>query len=306
MDKFQEMQAFVAVVDNGSFVAAAEALKSSKAAMSRQVADLERRLGVRLLNRTTRKLSLTDEGNLFYVRCTDLLNALDEAESELNTRTGEASGQLRISAPVTFGITHLAPLWGAFLEQHPKVALDISLSDRTVDLVEEGIDLAIRISRSPHPTFIARRLASTRMVLCASPAYLARHGTPTRPHELAKHEVVAYTYWSSKDEWEFTAADGTVETVRTRPKLYANSGDTCVAVALRHQGIIMQPDFLVHEALRAGTLQQLMPDYEAVELGIYAVYTSRRQLPLKLRYLIDFLVDAFKAPVWQTAEVPTS
>ena len=300
MDKFQEMQAFVAVVDNGSFVGAAEALKSSKAAISRQVAELEKRLGVRLLNRTTRRLSMTDEGSLFYVRSTDLLNALDEAESELNTRAGEASGRLRISAPVTFGVTHLAPLWGTFMERHPKVSLDVSLSDRTVDLVEEGIDLAIRISRSPHPTFIARKLASTRMVVCATPAYLERHGTPERPQDLATHQVVGYTYWSSKDEWEFTASDGVVESVTTRPRLYANSGDTCVAVALRHQGIVMQPDFLVHEALRTGALKRLLPGYDAVELGIFAVYTSRRHLPLKLRYLIDFMAESFKAPAWQS------
>lgn len=298
MDRFHEMQAFVAVVEHGSFVGAAEALKTSKAAMSRQVAELEQRLGVRLLNRTTRRLSLTDEGKLFHVRCTDLLGALQEAESELTTRSGEASGQLRVSAPVTFGNVHLAPLWGDYLQQHPKVQLDLSLSDRTVDLVEEGIDLAIRIARAPHPTLIARKLATTRVVPCASPAYLARRGTPACPQELAAHDVIAYTYWSLKDEWEFTAPDGTVEKVKTRPKMYANSGDTCVAVALRHQGIVMQPDFLVYEALRAGTLVELLPGYQAGELGIYAVYTSRRQLSLKLRYLVDFLAGAFEAPVW--------
>jgi DNA-binding transcriptional LysR family regulator len=298
MDKFQEMKAFVAVVDSGSFVRAAEAINGSKAAVSRLVADLERRLGVRLLNRTTRTLSLTDDGKLFYIRCADLLNALDEAESELNMRTGEASGHLRVTAPVTFGNNLLAPLWGEFLAQHPKVSLEVALSDRTADLVEEGLDLAVRISRAPHPVFIARQLATTRMVLCASPQYLQVHGTPARPEELAHHEVVSYTYWSSRDEWEFLRPDGVVETVKTRPRLHANSGDTCVAAALRHHGIIMQPDFLLYDALRAGSLVRLLPDYQAVELGIYAVYASRRQMPLKLRYLIDFLVAAFQAPVW--------
>jgi DNA-binding transcriptional LysR family regulator len=298
MDKFQEMKAFVAVVDSGSFVRAAEAINGSKAAVSRLVADLERRLSVRLLNRTTRKLSLTDDGKLFYIRCADLLNALDEAESELNMRTGEASGHLRVTAPVTFGNNLLAPLWGEFLAQHPKVSLDVSLSDRTADLVEEGLDLAVRISRAPHPVLIARQLATTRMVLCASPQYLQAHGTPARPEDVARHEVISYTYWSSRDEWEFVRADGVVETVKTRPRLHANSGDTCVAAALRHRGIIMQPDFLLYDALRAGSLVRLLPDYQAVELGIYAVYASRRQLPLKLRYLIDFLVESFQTPVW--------
>lgn len=292
------MQAFVAVVDSGSFVRAAEVLNTSKAAISRQVAELEQRLGARLLNRTTRKLSMTDEGQLFYLRCTDLLNALEEAESELSHRSGEASGLLRISAPVTFGILHLAPLWGKFLQQHPKVSLDVSLSDRTVDLVEDGFDLAIRIARSPHPTLIARKLATSRMVLCASPTYLKQHGTPTHPQDIAAHNVISYTYWASRDEWSFTGPDGKVETVKTRPRLHANSGDTCLAAALQHQGIIMQPDFLVHDALRTGGLTPLLQEYEAVEVGIFAIYASRRQLPLKLRYLIDFLAEAFRKPAW--------
>lgn len=299
MDKFLEMRAFVAVVESGSFVGASDALNTSKASVSRQVAELEQRLAVRLLNRTTRRLSLTDEGQLFYARCTELLGGLEEAESELNLRSGEPSGLLRVSAPVTFGITHLAPLWGRFLEQHPKVSMEVTLSDRTVDLVEDGFDLAVRISRSPHPTLIARRLASSRMVLCASPGYLQRRGTPTSPQDIAEHNVISYTYWSSRDEWEFIRPDGKIEVVRTRTRLHANSGDTCVAAALQDQGIVLQPDFLVYEALRQGTLQQLLPDYQTVELGIYAIYNSRRQLPLKLRCLVDFLVASFQDPVWR-------
>jgi len=298
MDKFREMQAFVAVIENGSFVRAAEALHTSKAAISRQVVDLEQRLGFRLLNRTTRKLSVTDEGQLFYQRCTDLLSGLEEAESELSLRKGEPSGHLRVSAPVTFGISYLAALWGNFLQQHPKVSMEVSLSDRTVDLVEDGFDLAVRISRAPHPTFIVRKLASTKMVLCASPTYLMQHGIPEHPHDIAEHNVISYTYWSSKDEWEFTHPGGKIEIVKTRPRLHANSGDTCVAAALQDQGIVLQPDFLVYEALQEGKLKQILKDYQTVELGIYAIYSSRRQLPLKLRSLIDFLVDSFQQPAW--------
>lgn len=301
MNKFMEMQAFVAVVNNGSFVAAAEALNTSKAAISRQISELEQRLGVRLLHRTTRKLSMTDEGQLFYVRCTDLLQGLDEAESELNFRTGEAQGQIRISAPVTFGITHLASLWGMFLQQHPKVSMEVTLSDRTVDLVEDGFDLAVRIARTTHPTFVARKLATTKIILCASPGYLAQRGTPQKPQDLIDHNVISYTYWSSKDEWEFTDVNGKTEVVKTKSRLHANSGDTCMAAALQDQGIILQPDFLVYEALRTGKLVQLLKQYETAELAIYAVYASRRQLPLKLRYLIDFLVDKFRKPSWYAA-----
>jgi DNA-binding transcriptional LysR family regulator len=298
MDKFQEMQSFVAVVDAGSFVGAADALDTSKAAVSRHVAELEQRLGVRLLNRTTRKLSLTDDGQTFYHQCTEIIAALDDAESELSSRSAVASGLVRISAPVTFGILHLAPLWGVFLNKHPKVTLDVSLSDRSVDLVEDGFDLAIRVSRTPQPNLIARKLASTRMVLCASPKYLKKHGTPKRPQDLTGHDVISYSYWHTRDEWEFTGPDGPIS-VKTHPRLHANSGDTCRAAALQHQGIIFQPSFLVYDDLRSGYLKEILPNYPSADLGIYAIYSSRRQLPLKLRHLIDFLADAFRKPVWE-------
>jgi DNA-binding transcriptional LysR family regulator len=297
MDKYQEMRSFAAVVDAGSFVGAADALDTSKAAVSRHVADLERRLGARLLNRTTRKLSLTDDGQTFYHQCTEIIGAIDDAECELNSRSAEVSGLVRISAPVTFGILHLAPLWGTFLNQHPKVTLDVSLSDRTVDLVEDGFDLAIRVSRAPQPNLIARKLASTRMILCASPQYLKRHGTPKRPQDLAEHDVISYSYWYTRDEWEFDGPDGPVA-VKTHPRLHANSGDTCRAAALQHQGIIFQPSFLVHGDIHSGELKEILPTYKSADLGVYAIYSSRRQLPLKLRNLIDFLVVAFTKPVW--------
>lgn len=305
MDKFQEMQSFVAVVNAGSFVRAADMLDTSKAAVSRHVAELEQRIGARLLNRTTRKLSLTDDGQGFYERCVEILEAVSAAEADLSARSGEASGRVRVSAPVTFGIQYLAPLWGKFLARHPKVTLDISLSDRTVDLVEEGYDVAIRIAATPHPTLIGRKLASSRAVLCASPAYLKRHGEPRHPHELAAHDVISYSYWSSGDEWPFEGPQGQVN-VTVRSRLYANSGDTCRAAALEHQGIILQPDFLVWEDLRAGRLKELMPQYRSAELGIYAVYASRKQLSLKLRYLIDFLAASFRQPAWLTPAGKTS
>lgn len=297
MDKFREMHSFAAVVSAGSFVAAADALDTSKAAVSRHVADLEQRLGVRLLNRTTRKLSLTPDGQTFLNHCTEILAAIEEAESDLSSRSAEPSGLLRISVPVTFGILHLAPLWGAFLAMHPKITLDVALADRTVDLVEDGFDLAVRISSSPNPNLIGRKLASTRMVLCASPTYLERRGTPTRPEELAAHDIISYTYWSSRDEWVFDGPEGSVA-VKTKPRIHANSGDTCRVAALQHQGIILQPSFLVEEDLRLGHLRELMPHWKSTELGIYALYSSRKQLPLKLRHLIDFLVESFRSPSW--------
>ena len=297
MDKYREMQSFVAVVDAGSFVRAADALESSKAAVSRHVAELEERLGVRLLQRTTRRLSLTGEGQAFYARCKDILAAIEEAEGEASSRAFDASGLLRVNAPVSFGILHLAPLWGAFASAHPKVSLEVSLADRLVDLVEEGYDLAIRISRLDNSSLISRKLASTRLVLCASPEYLREHGAPATPDELARHAVISYSYFSSGDEWSFDGPDGKVS-VKTRPRFHANNGDTCVAAALAHQGIVLQPTFLVGEALQSGRLVELLPEYRSVELGIYAVYASRKQQPLKLRKLIDFLVEVFRTPRW--------
>jgi len=292
MNKLRQIEVLVEVVRSGSFVGAAEVLGMSKAAVSRHIGELEARLGVRLLQRTTRRLSLTEAGQIFHARSKDILDSVSESEDEISTQTGTASGQLRISAPVTFGVRHLAPLWGEFRRRHPKVTLDITLADRVVDLIEEGYDLAIRIGRLSSSTLVSRRLAITRMVLCAAPNYLATHGTPIHPHDLAGHEILAYSYWSDKDEWRFDGPEGAVS-VRTQPCLSSNSGDTCWAAALAGQGVILQPSFLVDTDLAAGTLVELMPEYRAVELGIYAVYPTRKHVPAKVRALLDFLGERF-------------
>ena len=292
MDRFLEMQAFNAVVDAGSFVKAADALALSKAAISRYVVDMETRLGVRLLHRTTRRLSLTEEGQVFYARSKELLAELEQAEAEVTSRSEAATGLLRINAPFTFGNLHLAPLWGQFKALHPQVTLDITLADRLVDLVEEGYDVAIRIASLASSTLVSKRLATTRVVLCASPDYLQQHGTPVHPSELAAHAVISYTYWSGKDEWRFEGPNGPVS-VKTQPVILTNSGDTCRAAALAHQGIVLQPSFLVGPDLAAGTLVELMPTFRSVELGIYAVYPTRQHVSAKVRALVDFLQTHF-------------
>ena len=292
MDRFLEMQTFNAVVDAGSFVKAADAQGVSKAAVSRYVADLEARLGVRLLQRTTRRLSLTEEGQVFYARSKELLAGVEEAEIEVSSRSAAASGLLRVNAPLTFGIGHLAPLWGVFRTRYPNVTLDVTLADRVVDLVEEGYDVAIRIATLPSSTLISKRLTSTRMVLCASPHYLKLHGTPRQPAELADHAVISYSYWSTKDEWHFDGPQGPVS-VKTHPCLHTNNGDTCRAAALAHQGVILQPTFLVGEDLAAGTLVELMPEFHSLEMGIYAVYPTRKHVSPKVRALVDFLAGHF-------------
>jgi DNA-binding transcriptional LysR family regulator len=297
MDKFQEMLTFSAVVDAGSFVGGANTLDMSKAAVSRYVGDLESRLGVRLLHRTTRKLSLTEEGEVFYARCKELLSNISDAELEITSRTAEAVGLLRVSAPVTFGILHLANLWGEFSSKHPKVSLDITLSDRVVDIIEDGFDVAIRIGQLSNSTLISKKLASTKMVVCASPLYIKRNGKITHPADLTKHSVLAYTYWSMRDEWTFEGPKGEV-TVKTVPRLKANNGDTNLAGALMHQGVVLQPTFLVGKYLKTGELIELIPEYKSIELGIYAIYPTRKLVSPKVRLLIDFLVLSFKNPNW--------
>ena len=292
MNRFLEMQSFNAVVDTGSFVAAAEWLGLSKAAVSRHVTALENRLGTRLLHRTTRRVSLTAEGQAFHARSKDLLADLAAAEAEVTSRLETASGVLRVNAPHTFGILHLAPLWGLFRARHPQVTLDVTLTDRMVDLLEEGYDLAIRIAALGSSSLVSRRLASTRMALCASPDYLRQHGRPEHPAQLVDHQVIAYSYLATKDEWHFTGPQGPVS-VRTQPWMHTNNGDTCRAAALAHQGVILQPTFLVGADLAAGTLVELLPDYRSADIGIHAVYPSRKHLSAKVRVLIEFLATHF-------------
>lgn len=288
MDRFQEMRILVAVVEAGSFVGAADALNMSKAAVSRILSELEARLQVRLLHRTTRRLSLTPEGELFFARSKELLAGVEEAEAEITERSGQAVGVLKISAPFSFGVLRLAPLWGGFLAAHPQIHLEVTLSDRFVDLVDEGFDLAIRIARLASSSLVSRKLSSTRIVLCASPRYLRAHGKPRHPADLAQHAVLAYSLLAQGDTWEFEGPDGPVS-VKVQPRMRTNSGDVCRAVALNHQGIVFQPAFLVGEDLRAGRLVELMPQYRAPELGVHAMYPSRKHLLPKVRLLIDYL-----------------
>ena len=297
MDRIQQMTTFVAVAEAGSFVGAADANGFSKAAVSRHVAELEQRLGVRLFHRTTRRLSLTDEGQHFYARSKELLASLDSIEAEIASNTEEPSGLLRVNAPLTFGILHLAPLWGRFIARYPKVSLDVNLDDQILDLVEEGYDIAIRITNMPSSQLVSRRLATTRMVLCASPEYLRQHSEPEHPRDLAGHRIISYTYWTEKAEWSFTGPNGEAS-VHIEPLIHTNNGDTCRAAALDHHGIILQPDFLIGADLQRGELVEVMRDYRSIELGIYAVYPSRKHLPVRMRRLLDFLAESFKQPSW--------
>jgi DNA-binding transcriptional LysR family regulator len=297
MDKFQEMRVFTAVVDAGSFVAAADALGMSKAAVSRYVSDLERRLGVRLLHRTTRKLSLPEEGVLFLAHCRDILSGIEASEAELSTRSDSASGLLKVSVPVSFGIQHVAPLWTEFLQAHPRVSLDVQLSDRVTDLVDEGFDLAVRIARLPDSSLVSRKLASTRLVLCAAPGYLKKRGSPQHPSELVQHDIIGYSLLAMGDQWQFDGPGGAVA-VKVRPRIWTNNGDTCVAAAVRGAGIQLQPTFLVARELASGELVEVMPAYRSIELGIYAVYPTRKFLLPRVRALVEHLAVRLGGANW--------
>jgi DNA-binding transcriptional LysR family regulator len=297
MNKLREIECFIAVAELGSFVKAADALNVSKAAVSRTVFELETRLGARLMQRTTRRLSLTEAGLLYLERCKQIVAALEDADQVISAGNTDPTGLLRINAPQTFGVLHMTRVWPCLLRRYPGIRLDITLSDRIVDIVEEGYDLAIRIAQLPSSSLVYRKLASTRILVCASPDYLARHGTPQHPEDLKDHMVLGYSYSPDKDEWHFDGPAGAVS-VKTNARMHANNGDTCTAAALGGIGITRQPTFMLSEHLRSGKLVQLLPDYHCKELGIYVVYPSRTHLPAKVRATIDFLVHAFEEVNW--------
>ena len=298
MNKLREIECFIAVAELGSFVKAADALNVSKAAVSRTILELEARLGARLMQRTTRRLSLTEAGSLYLERCKHIVSALEDADQMLTVGNTDPTGLLRINVPQTFGVLHLVKVWPCLLRRYPGIKLDITLSDRIVDIIEEGYDLAIRIARLPNSSLIYRKLASTRILVCASPEYLEKHGTPQHPDDLKDHMVMGYSYSADKDEWHFEGPEGAVS-VKTNVRMHANNGDTCVAAALAGIGITRQPTFMLSEHIRSGKLVPIMPDYMSAELGIYAVYPSRTHLPAKVRATIDFLVHAFEEVQWE-------
>jgi DNA-binding transcriptional LysR family regulator len=293
MDRFGAMQVFSQVVESGSFSKAAERLKLSTSATSRHVAELESHLGTRLLNRTTRRVSLTDSGRAFYERCVQLLGDLEEAEQEAARAAVVPRGTMKLTTSVAFGVRHLAPAIAAFLARHGEVRFDVSLSDRMVDLVEEGFDLGIRIGGPGSENLVARKLGETRLVPCASPEYLVSMGAPKSPDELARHNCFTYEYVTPRNLWRFREAAGHERAVRVSGNLHSNNGDLLAEVAARGAGIVFEPAFIVGPEVRAGRLVPLLQDYEPAPVPIYAVYPSRKHLSAKVRLFVDFLVESF-------------
>lgn len=303
MDRLRAFEVFVTVVSRGGFARAADALDTSPANVTRYMNELEAHLGARLLNRTSRTLSLTDAGETLYARCKSILEDVAETEGLVSSASVEPRGRLRINAPVSFGILYLAPLWPEFMRRHPGIELDVGLIDRVVDIVDEGYDLAIRISRAGSTSHAARKLATSQNILCASPSYLARHGVPATPSDLAAHRCIGYTYAATGDEWQLTDARGKLHPVKVDCHMHTNNGDTARAAALAGQGVIWQPTFLIGNDLRAGRLVRVLPDYRLPDIDILALYPSRRHLSARVRVMIDFLVDAFSGePPWDRSD----
>jgi DNA-binding transcriptional LysR family regulator len=292
MDTIEAMRVFAAVVERSGFSAAADALDMSTPSVTRHVAWLEQRLGTRLLNRTTRHVSLTSAGAAYHERCLKLLAEFSATEAAVTAQSLEPAGTLRVNAPVSFGIARLGDLVSRFSQLHPQVTIDLDLSDRLVDLVEEGYDVAIRITRQPSGSLIARPLAESDMMLCAAPAYLARAGTPQTAADLAQHDVLGYRYHAGGEEWRLSGPNGE-ESVRIREHLRANNGDLLREAAIAGMGITLQPDFIVGQAVARGQLVHLLPQYRFPTLSIFAVYASRSHLAPKVRSFIDFLVESF-------------
>ncbi len=294
MDTHAAMQTFAKVVELGSFAAAADKLDLARSVVTRQIAHLEHRYGVRLLNRTTRKLSLTDAGQAFYERVRPILAEVADLELALQAQGSTPSGRLRVSAPVSFGILHLGPAIAEYLQQYPEVTIDLDLNDRVVDLVEDGYDVAVRIGPLLDSSLVARPLAPQRLHVCASPGYIERHGAPRVPEDLKRHRCLHYAYASTGNEWRFEK-DGISHLVRVNAALRANNGDVLRTAALAGHGIILQPEFLIGADLRAGRLVALLEDYAHTEISMYAVYPHRRFLSPKVRSFVEHLERRFGA-----------
>jgi DNA-binding transcriptional LysR family regulator len=300
MDRLSGLVAFAEVVAAQSFSAAAKRLGVSKAAISKHVSRLEERLGARLLQRTTRRLALTEIGVAFHERCLRILAEAEEAERAVQSLGMAVRGTLKVTVGVSFGVAHVAPLVPEFQARHPDLRLEMQFNDRVVDLIEEGFDVAVRIAQMPDSSLVARRLAPVQRVVCASPDYLARHGTPAVPDDLRRHNCLIYTYLASQDAWRFVGPARETYVVRVDGNYAVTNGEAQRHAALAGQGIILSPNFIVAPDLRAGRLVALLPGYETPPTAVHAVYPASRHPAVKLRAFVDFLAAKFTpTPPWE-------
>jgi len=301
MDRLTSLEVYAKVVETGSFIAASRALGISRPMASKHLQSLETSLGVRLLNRSTRRISLTEAGRLFHQRCQTILSELEEALAEAGNLQIEPKGLLRINAPITFGRAHLARAIAEFQSIYPGVNVDLTLNDRLVDIVDEGFDLAVRIGNLEDSSLVARNLAPCRMVVCAAPDYIQSHGQPDHPQQLAEHNCLIYAYFSQQRRWIFDNESGEIA-VAVEGDYRANFGEALVEAACAGRGIILEPSFTVNPYIADGRLVPLLEGFEPKPLGIFALYPPARALPKKVRTFIDHLAGTFgPTPYWDQA-----
>jgi len=300
MDKMAEYTVFVRVVEDGGFSAAARALRLTPSAISKQIARLEDRLGVRLINRTTRRLGLTDEGRSFYERCVGILADIDEAEESVTRSTDSPRGKLHINTGVAFGRNQINPLIPAFLEQYPDIEIDITMTDSLSDLVEEGVDVAIRFGFLQDSTLVARHLAYSRRAICASPAYLEKHGVPQTPNDLVNHNCLSFSHLPHLNDWVFKVPEGEFS-IRPKGNFAANNGEAIHEMAVNGLGVTRMAEFLVSSDVKSGKLVRVLQDYyRDIDVPIHAIYPTKRHLSAKVRAFVDYLVKSFNpVPPWE-------
>jgi DNA-binding transcriptional LysR family regulator len=291
MDRLDAMKLFVRVAELGSFAAVAQQLGVARSVVTRQIAGLETHLGVKLMARSTRRLSLTSAGTAYLEKCRVILNLVEAAETDVAEERLTPRGNIRMSLPLSFGLKRLAPLLINFSQRYPEVGLDMDYSDRRVKLIEEGIDLSIRITRRLDGGDVARKIGTGRMRVVAAQNYLARHGRPQHPAELIHHECLGYTSGGVAQNWQFMV-DGQLQSFPVRSRINANNGDVLTEAAAQGLGITLQPDFITESFLAEGRVEAILGDFPVAELGIYAMLPSNRHIPHRVRVLMDFLAES--------------
>ncbi|MBY8976109.1 LysR family transcriptional regulator [Rhodobacteraceae bacterium NNCM2] len=299
MDRFEDMRCFLQVVETQSVTKAADIMGLAPSAVSRRLKELERRLGVTLMTRTTRRMSLTEAGQIFAARAEQVLGDLEEAEAEVSDAAHRLTGTLRVAAPLSFGLGYMTPIVIDFMRDNPGLLVELDLSDRHVDLVAEGLDLAVRIGRLRDSSLIARKVADVATFAAASPEFLDTHGRPKTPEDLADLPALSYVGSTRIDAWEYTAPDGTSGSVPLNVRMRANNGNVLCDAACRGVGIVLQPEFICASAIASGQLEVMLPDYTWPAVTIYTVYPQTRHLSAKARAFMDFVRKRIGSePVW--------
>jgi DNA-binding transcriptional LysR family regulator len=302
MDKLDAMRAFVKVVQHNSFSEAARELRLSRSAVSKSVNELEKDLGVQLLNRTTRTASPTEQGLIYFERSKNILAEIDDAERDLSSRQKAPRGLLRVNAPMSFGTLHLSRALSDLMQRYPELRIQLVLSDEMIDPVQDGLDLTLRIGELPSSSLVARKIVPIKRVLCAAPAYLEKRGTPRHPNELRDHDCLAYGYLATGNQWKLTSA-GVDHWIQVPWSLCSNNAEVLRQVAVAGCGIALLPTFIAGADLQEGALRTILSDYQAPPLSLYALYPPTKNLSTKIRVFIDFMVERFGGkPYWDLIE----